>query len=480
VTDTAGPGGQTSDDPAGAAAVWLAERIEQPLLLLRDGRVAWANAAAARLWAADSPAALAGRAWDGLLADGGTHGEGVFPTRAWLRREAGESVEAEIDAHPLPLPGGAGWVLLLRDPGEAAALRRQTLHTARLAIIGETVAALVHDLVQPLNVIRLGAEAAVLLADRGACEPAAARQQFEQIAGQCTLAAALIATLGRVCRYEESAPLPFDAVAAARDSALLLRGHLLGHRIDLDLSGLDDGDGPAVVVGRRTEFEQMVLALLLDADHALGRRRSGRGRLRLLARREDGQVRLEMRDNRPEGGAGAEAEAEGYATRAAAATVARALGGGVSFQSDADGGRVTIRLPLAPAEPGDGGAGATLLLVGDLAGRLAGDLAGWGVRVGRADPAEGWARFVADPADVVLLDAAAEGEAAALVARLRDFDPLLPILLVLAPGAVPPPVLTALADERCLLWSWPVPPAALREAVAGFLLPPPEEAEAEE
>ena len=471
----AGPGGQTSDDPAGAAALWLAERIERPLLLLREGRVTWANAAAARLLAAESPAALAGRAWDGLLAEGAARpGEGLFPPRARLRREAGEGFEAEIDAHPLP--GGAGWAVLLRDPGEAAALRRQTLHTARLAIIGETVAALVHDLVQPLNVIRLGAEAAVLLADRGACEPAAARQQFEQIAGQCTLAAAVIATLGRICRYEEAAPAPFDAVAAARDSALLLRGHLLGHRIDLDLSGLDGGNGPALVVGRRSEFEQMVLALLLDADHALGRRRSGRGHLRLLAWRDGGQLWLEMRDDRPEGAAGG--EGEGQTTRAAAATVARALGGALCAHPEADGGRVTVRLPLAPPEPAEGCAGATLLLVGDLAGRLAGDLAGWGARVGHAAPAEGWARFVADPADVVLLDAAAE--AAALVARLRDFDPLLPIVLLLAPGAAPPPALAALTDERCLLWSWPVPPAVLREAVATFLLLPPEEPEAGE
>jgi len=461
----------------GDAIAWLADRAGDALLLVAAGQVVRANQAAAVLFATEQPAALVGCGWCDLVVDGAFPAlagdpagwRAAIPCSGRLRRLSGEEFDAEVTAWPLALGAGQGGALVIHDLAAADRQQRQTLRAARLAIVGETAAALVHDLVQPLNVIRLGAEGALLLAERGGHDPETARQHFELIAGQCAEAAERIEALGRICRRDPGdEAVPFDALATARDAARLLRGHLFGHAIDLDLAGLDDGGGEAPVAGRRSAFEHLILALLLDADHACGRPRSGRGRIRLAARRNAGRLTLELTDTRPF--AAGEDEDDGRSTRAAAAAVTVALGGTLTFTRGLAGGRVEISLPLLPAGPDLAArfAESHLLLVGGAAGALAVDLTGWGARVSRACVATAWTRFAADPADVVLLDGAEVG-AADLVGLLRDFDPLLPILLLVRPGT-----LAAVAeDERCLLWRGPLVPAALRPVIGQLLSPPP-------
>jgi len=446
VSEGAGPEGQAAED----AVSWLVERVETAVLLLdADGRVVRANRAAAVLFAAESPAGLMGRAWTDL-------GVGETSHQERLRRLSGEEFAADVTRCRLDFAGQKGWGVMVRDLGEVGLRSRQTLRAARLAVIGEIAPALVHDLAQPLNVIRLGAEAAVLLAERGADDPVSAPQRFEQIAGQCAEAASLMESLSRICRRERGAAQPFDAIAAVRTAVLLRRGALRDHGIALDLASLDATTAPALVVGRRGDLEQIILALLVDVDHAFSR--SHPGHVQCVIRRDSRFLLIELTDDRPALSADAE---EDLSVRAAAAAVTAGLGGELTFcRGTAGGGRVVIRLPLSLAT-------AHLLLIGDRFRQRAADYAG--ARVSYADAVTAWDRFRADPADVVLIDEAAD---AGLIEQLRDFDPWLPILFVAAAGTPAPDWLATFGDERCRLWREESGSEALLRLIGDFLAPP--------
>jgi len=448
VSEGAGPERQAAEDSAEDAVSWLVERVETAVLLLdAEGRIVQANRAAAILFAAESAAGLAGRAWMDLV---------VGPER--LRCLSGEEFAADVTRQRLDYAGQMGWGLVVRDLDAVALRSRQTLRAARLAVIGEIAPALVHDLAQPLNVIRLGAEAAVLLAERGADDPVSAQQRFEQIAGQCAEAASLMESLSRICRREKAAAAPFDAIAAVRTAALLRHAALRDHGIALDLASLDATTGPALVVGRRGDLEQIILALLVDVDHAFGR--SHPGHVQCVIRRDSRFLLIELTDDRPALSADAE---DDLSVRAAAAAVTAGLGGELTFcRGTAGGGRVVIRLPLSLAL-------AHLLLIGDRFRQEAADYAG--ARVSYAEAVTAWDSFRADPADVVLIDEAA-GVEATLVAQLRDFDPWLPILFVAAAGTPEPDWLATFGDERCRLWRDESGSEALLRLIGDFLAPP--------
>lgn len=125
-------------------------------------------------------------------------------------------------------------------------------------------------------------------------------------------------------------------------------------------------------------------------------------------------------------------------------------------------------------------AGAHILVVeADSAAALAlcSYLTGQGCRVSlTGSGGEAWDRFRNDPADIVITDRAVfGGEDEDLIAALRDFDPLLPIIVVTDRADEADRIDPRYRDDRCILLKKPTLFPKIGRLIAAFLLPPSEE-----
>jgi len=135
---------------------------------------------------------------------------------------------------------------------------------------------------------------------------------------------------------------------------------------------------------------------------------------------------------------------------------------------------------IAPAALLPQPAGSHILVVETdpaAAAALCSYLAEQGCRVSLADSGrDAWNRFREDPADVVITDLPASNEEDEdLIAILRDFDPLLPIIVTTVRPDGAERLDERFRDERCIVLKKSPPLSEIGRLVAAFLLPPSEE-----
>ncbi|TAN78522.1 MAG: response regulator, partial [Magnetospirillum sp.] len=404
-----------------------------------------------------------------------------------------------------PFRGVAARMLVIRDITERTQMQEQMLQTAKLATLGEMAAGLVHELSQPLNIIRLAAEGALMLIERGKASPEWQAQQFQLVAEQSERAAEIIDDIRIFSRRDTSPVQIFDALQGIRTATDVLLGQLRPDGITLDL---DLPVGTMPVRGRRVQLEQVVMNLLNNAHHALRDRKPDmppdwNGHIDVLAKCDRDQLRIVISDNGPgisetiksrifepffttkEAGRGT-----GLGLSVSFSLIA-AMGGRLDLQGSPVGASFVISLPLdqksfdpsppppAPlCAPSSGTfADAHILVVDDetaAADALAHYLRALGCRVSIAGTGQkAWELFSADPADVVITDLrmpAGNGEE--LVEKLRDFDPLLPIIIVTGHLGATERVADNLQDDRCAVLKKPVALGGLGDLIATFLQPP--------
>ncbi len=122
----------------------LAETSPDPILIHRDGRILYANRAAAHLVKLKDPQTMIDRRLEGFVSpecqrDLLAHRAGAFA--ASLRRSDGASVYVEIAASPISMNGHGGTLLICRDVTERVMLEHELLDVAT-----REQARLAHDL----------------------------------------------------------------------------------------------------------------------------------------------------------------------------------------------------------------------------------------------------------------------------------------------------------------------------------------------
>lgn len=332
-----------------------------------------------------------------------------------------------------PVPPAAPATLLPRPATTAA-----HAHRARLWQLGELAASLSHDLGQPLNVIRLGAEAALDAADDGRLPPDRLRRTLSAAVDQTLRAQAMLDTVVAVTRRPAVAPTALAPVPVVRQ---VLADHLpqvkrQGTRLlwhaELDVPPL---------CGHADRLAAAVRALLANACEALATQRldSGRpGTVHVRCRRQGDAVAIEVADDGPgfpaalgaslnEPDATAEGMGKGCGLGLAVALgVAAEMGGSLTIADARPGTRATLLLPPLRR---------SLLLAEDdtaAAAELAEALGarGWDVRVAHGGNAA-LALFLQSGADAVVTDLhMPDGDGWRLIERLRDHAPDLPIIAV--------------------------------------------------
>lgn len=491
----------------------LVELSPDAILAHADGVVVFANAAAQRVFRVAEGDGLVGRpvidlvhpehrgaALERMLAP-------VLPTQLIeerLVRLDGEEFFAEVLITELTLHGAKTRLVVIRDVTERRQVRDQLVQAAKLATLGEMAAGMAHELSQPLNVIRMGAEGALMLIRRGRATDDYKAKQFELIADQTRRMAEIIDHIRIFSRKDTGEVENFDAAVAVRMAVELFERQLHGDAVAISTTYPHT---PCPVLGRPVQLEQVVMNLLANAADAVREklRRSNdggfRGRLEVVTTcSEDlGLIWIAVSDN----GTGIPAHAlerifEPFFTTkeigrgtglglSVSFGIIAAMSGRLDACNNKEGASFVITLPLAqaaahpaiPAVQADAqaeqahGTGDHHLLVvddePDAVEAMAAYLRECGYRVSTAgNGLEAWDSFQADPADVVITDLRMpKGDGRELIGRLRHRDPLLPIIVVT--GHMGSTERLDDDDDLAVVMKKPVSLQALAETVEQFL-----------
>ncbi|MBR9972128.1 ATP-binding protein [Magnetospirillum sulfuroxidans] len=415
----------------------------------------------------------------------------------------GSVFDAEVVGTTITFHGRPARLLVIRDVSDRLEVQEQLVQTAKLATLGEMAAGLVHELSQPLNIIRLTAEGALLFIERGKATPEWQAQQFQLVAEQSQRTAEIIDDIRIFSRRDNSPVQVFDAVAATKSAMAVLEGQLRPDEITL----ITHLPGNAIPVrGRRVQLEQVVMNLLSNAHHALKEKREREGNgwpaeITVTGRRTADRLIIRVTDNGPGVPAAVRARIfEPFFTTKEAGRgtglglsvsfgIINAMGGRLELESSAKGACFVISLPtddtaepetiVAPSPqlcPID----AHIMVVDDektAVETLGRYLTEMGYRVTLCGcGSEALARFKADPADVVITDLRMpSGGGEQLVEQLREYDPLQPIVIVTGHLGATERLAENLQDDRCAVLKKPVALGKLGEIIATFLLPPGDE-----
>jgi len=491
----------------------LVELTPDPILVHSQGTVLYANPVATRAFGAQGDGLLGQQ----LLAlfhpderEKIARALSQLPTQRLVSehrmvRLNGAEFEAEITSTTITFHGLPARILVVRDITERKQVQAQLVQTAKLATLGEMAAGLVHELSQPLNIMRLTAEGALLFIERGKATPEWQAQQFQQIADQAERTAEIIDDIRIFSRRDTSPVQVFDALAAVSAALGVLAGQLRPDEITLVT---DLPEQSILVRGRPVQLEQVIMNLLSNAHHALKEKREQENAppgwtacITVSARRGGGKLVITVADTGP--GIPPAMRARIFEPFFTTKEAGRGTGLGLSVSFgiiaamggrleaiDRDGGACfVITLPideegtLAAGELRDRGPSAAEPLDGHImvvedeltAGEtLARYLKELGYRVTVCGSGnEAWDTFMNDPADVVITDLrmpAGGGEQ--LVEKLRDYDPLMPIVIVTGHLGATERLSENLQDDRCAVLKKPVPLGKLAEIISDFLKPP--------
>ncbi len=159
------------------------------------------------------------------------------------------------------------FIVNIRDTSEQRTMQEQLVQASRLATLGEMAAGMAHELNQPLSVMRMAADNALMRIERGAANPAYLTEVLELVSGQCEKLGGLILNLRTFARREESAHRQtFNPVEAVQAACQLLHAKLALDAVEIRLD-LPETCSP--VRGSGNRLEQVVINLLSNAHDAL-------------------------------------------------------------------------------------------------------------------------------------------------------------------------------------------------------------------
>jgi two-component system NtrC family sensor kinase len=240
-----------------------------------------------------------------------------------------------------------------RDISEEQRLREQLIHSERLSAIGQLVAGVAHELNNPLQSVIGFAE----LMMRGESRPDA-RRDLERVRTESERAAKIVRNL---LAFVRRSTLERSVV----DLNDIVRATLALKTFDFEAASLDvraDYAPDLPIIASREEIQQVVLNLVLNAEHAT-REATARGTIRVRTGSTGGFAWVEVADNGP--GVPQELAGRIFEPFFTTKTVGQGTGLGLSISlgiTEAHGGSLTLvpsergaafllKLPVAPATP---------------------------------------------------------------------------------------------------------------------------------
>jgi len=164
-----------------------------------------------------------------------------------------------------------GFLMVVEDVTERRRMEEVLRHASKLALLGEMSASLAHEISQPLNVIRLSAESALLSLEDG--DAAAMRAKFEVIGAQSDRLRETIDYMQGFSRRDAGPRCCFDL----KDSVEAALGLVLPQCATRGIAVLRDlPEMPLPVLGHARQAEQVLINLFNNAVDAIVERRGAR------------------------------------------------------------------------------------------------------------------------------------------------------------------------------------------------------------
>ena len=234
-------------------------------------------------------------------------------------------------------------------------------HAARVAMLGELTASIAHEVNQPLTAITVNGQASLRWLDREPPDVDEVRPLAQRIVADARRAGDIIARIRNMASHQDPRRDPVDLGEVILETVEFLRRELQLHQVRLDL---DIAENLPPVLGDRTQLQQVVLNLAMNATHAMHEQKSERRRLTIRAARDGKRVRVEVEDLGP--GIPEDDRARLFNAFFTTKTdglglglpICRSIidyhGGDIHCEPLARGTRFVFSLPLAQPQPGAG------------------------------------------------------------------------------------------------------------------------------
>lgn len=195
-----------------------------------------------------------------------TTGRATDRTEIRLLRLSGQPFDAEMSSSPITYAGRTATQTVLRDVTDTKVVQGQLIQTAKLATLGEMAAGMAHELSQPMNVIRMAAEGALMEAADGSGPARDPKGALEIIAGQAGRMGEIIDHMRIFSRKEAEAVEVFDPSLCIMQAVNMIESQLYAEGIAITARYPLGTHG---VRGRPVHLEQVLLNLLTNARDAV-------------------------------------------------------------------------------------------------------------------------------------------------------------------------------------------------------------------
>ena len=175
-----------------------------------------------------------------------------------------------------------------------AQIQSEFAHAARIATLGELAASIAHEVNQPLTAITANGQASVRWLNREPPDIGEARTLAGRIVADARRAGEIVARIRNMAAHRDPRRDPVDLGEVVRDTVAFLHREFELHQIAINLELA--GDLPAGI-GDRTQLQQVVLNLALNAAHAM--RGEDLRKLTIRAAKDGDRVRVEVEDSGP-------------------------------------------------------------------------------------------------------------------------------------------------------------------------------------
>jgi hypothetical protein len=160
-------------------------------------------------------------------------------------------------------------------------------HAARVSMLGELTASIAHEVNQPLAALRTNGETALRWLDRSEPNVPKARELMRRLLDDAVRAAAIVARIRAMAAGQAPRQTALALHDVISESMLFLRHELQskGVSVSLDLT-------PALpeVTGDRTQLQQVVVNLAINAVQAMAQSAAGRRRISIRTMLSDPQT----------------------------------------------------------------------------------------------------------------------------------------------------------------------------------------------
>jgi hypothetical protein len=166
---------------------------------------------------------------------------------------------------------------------------------ARVTTLGELAVSIAHEVNQPLMAIVTSAGTCLRWLDETQFDLAQARQAAERVIRDGHRAGEIIASIRALVRKAPTRVEAMDIRSAIRDVLLVLNGELRRRAVDARVEG--DQREPLIILGDRTQLQQVLLNLIMNGVEAMGE--NGASPMRLTVRstaQSDGFARISVED----------------------------------------------------------------------------------------------------------------------------------------------------------------------------------------